>query len=339
MKTYENTSVQTYNSFHIAAQADRITIFESKEEAQNYFQESSNSDILKFVIGGGSNLLFTSNFKGELLKMENKGIHIIDERNAYVWVKVAAGENWDDVVSWAVEKGYGGIENLSLIPGTMGAAPVQNIGAYGVEFKDVFNSLEAIDIKTGELRNFYFLELDFDYRYSIFKGELKDRFIITSVVIKLNKYPKLQLDYGQLKKEAKEISGKTNPDIADVRAAVIKIRESKLPNPDEIPNAGSFFKNPVVDKKTFRQLKDKYPQIAYYDLENNTYKIAAAWLIEKAGLKGFNIGNVSTHPQHALIIVNNGNASGSEVWSFAKHIQAKVRDQFSIELQAEVMTI
>ena len=330
MQSHSNQSIKEFNTFHIDAKAKELIIFDSEKEAQDFFKEN-NIDSPFLVIGEGSNLLFLSDFDGTLFKIKNKGFQLIDDIGQNVWVKVAAGEKWDDLVAWAVEKGYGGIENLSLIPGTVGAAPVQNIGAYGVEFKDVFNSLEAIDIKSGDKRSFYLQEMNFDYRFSAFKAELRNRFLITSVVIKLNKFPKLDLTYGQLKKVAEDLSGKSFPDISDIRKAVIHIRDSKLPNTNEIGNAGSFFKNPVVENSKYQELLSLFPDLVSYTLENGQYKLAAAWMIEKAGLKGFNMGPAATHKNHALILINNGGATGKEIQALAEHIQQKVKGLLKME--------
>lgn len=339
MKTYCHKSLKEFNTFHIEAKAENLTIFETEQESKDFFKENHLMKANHLVIGGGSNLLFISDYKGHIFKIENKGFQVVDENGPDVWVKVAAGEEWDDLVAWTVEQGYGGIENLSLIPGTVGAAPVQNIGAYGVEFKDVFNSLECIEIENGEKRSFYLQELEFDYRNSIFKNKLKNKFLITSVVIKLSIFPKLDLHYGHLKEVAQEMSGKSYPDIKDIRQAVIKIRESKLPNTDEIGNAGSFFKNPVINSLDYKTLLSNYPELVSYPLENDMYKLAAAWLIEKAGLKGFKLGNAAIHSNHALIIINNGNATGKEIQELAIYIQAKVKEKFGVSLEAEVLML
>lgn len=339
MESFQNVSLTPYNTFQIDVKAENLVIFKTADEASVYFNEHQNIETPYLVIGEGSNLLFKNDFKGQLFKIENKGFNVIENIGKDVWVRIAAGEKWDDLVAWAVKNGLGGIENLSLIPGMVGAAPVQNIGAYGVEFKDVFNSLEAIEIKNGDKRTFYFRELEFDYRNSIFKNELKNKFIITSVIIKLNKYPKLDLTYGQLKTVAKELSGKNIPDIKDIRRAVIHIRESKLPNHEEIGNAGSFFKNPIISKEKYTELIEIFPKIVSYSLEDGNYKLAAAWLIEHAGLKGFSLGNAATHKDHALIIINKGNATGSEIHNISLHIQEKVKGLFDIQLEPEVLII
>ncbi len=338
MKIFKNISLQKFNTFGIKVFAQELIIFEESKETQDYFQQNDLPQT-RMIIGGGSNLLFTKDYSGSLYKMGNKGMDVIDQRSSHIWVKVAAGEDWDSVVSWAVENGYGGIENLSHIPGTIGAAAVQNIGAYGVEFQDVFQSLEAIQLSNGENTNFYLGEMSYEYRNSKFKTSLKNQFIITSVIIKLSRFPMLKLDYGQIKEEALKLSGKSLPDISDIRKAVIHIRQSKLPDPKEIGNAGSFFKNPIVDSKTFDVLQQKYPDIAYYKLEDSQYKLAAAWLIEYSGLKGIHKGKAGIHPQHALILTNNGNATGKEILHLSQFVQSQVKKDFNIELSPEVLIV
>lgn len=338
MKQYSNISLKDYHTFHTNEKAQLLTILESKQDAIDYLNKPSIST-KRQVIGEGSNLLFQKDFDGEIIKLENKGIEIVEEKGKWVWVKVEAGENWDELVQWCVDNGYGGIENLSYIPGTAGAAPVQNIGAYGVEFKDVFNSLEAIDLNNGEIRNFYLQELEFDYRFSVFKGPLKNRFLILNIVLKLSRYPQVNLKYGNLKEETFNITTKNIPDIKDVRQAVINIRKSKLPEPEEIGNAGSFFKNPVINTIEFNKLLKEYPLISNYPLENGKVKIAAAWLIQNCGLRGTSKGNAGTHEDHALILINKGNASGEELKEFSEFIQKSVSDKFGIHLEPEVLIL
>lgn len=337
MKQYSNISLKDFHTFHTNEIAERLTILESKEEAISYLKKASLNK--KQVIGEGSNLLFKEDFRGEVIKLVNKGIEIIEEKGQWVWVKAAAGENWDDLVNWSVENNYGGIENLSYIPGTVGAAPVQNIGAYGVELKDVFNSLEAIDLISGEAHNFYLQELEFDYRMSAFKGALKNKYLIVNVVLKLTRYPKINIEYGNLKEETYRITSKNIPDIKDVRQAVINIRKSKLPEPDEIGNAGSFFKNPIINTSKYKELAKSYPLIASYPINESNVKIAAAWLIEQCGYKGLSRGDTGTHESHALILINKGNATGKQIKEFAEEIQAKVLEKFDINLEPEVLIL
>lgn len=338
MKQYHNSSLKNLHTFHTEVTAQQVSIFQTEDEAVEYLKQPSKHK-QRLVMGEGSNLLFATDFEGELLKIENKGFEIVDTKTQWVWVKAAAGESWDDFVAWTVGNGFGGIENLSYIPGTVGASPVQNIGAYGVEIQDVFNSLEAIDLNTGERVNFYLQELKFDYRYSIFKGSLKNMYLVSSVVFKLDRYPKVKLDYGNLKEEAMKLSNKSYADIKDVRQAVINIRKSKLPEHNEIGNAGSFFKNPIIPNKDFDIIKSLFPEIAHYPLENDQTKIAAAWLIEKAGLKGYSKGDAGVHPNHALILINKGNATGTEIAALSKHIQRTVLEKFQIQLKPEVIIL
>jgi UDP-N-acetylmuramate dehydrogenase len=338
MIQYNNHSIKEFHTFHTDARTRLLTILANEKEAQQYLSKPAESTN-RLVIGGGSNLLFTRDFEGELIQIDNKGFEIIEEKGLWVWVKVAAGENWNTLVQWAVEHGYGGIENLSYIPGTVGAAPVQNIGAYGVEFKEVFNSLEAIDLADGSKQNFYLQELDFDYRYSIFKGSLKNKFLISSVVVKLARYPKVTLDYGNLKEMAQSMSGKKIPDIVDVRNAVIAIRKTKLPNPDELGNAGSFFKNPIITHEHFDDMAELYHDIVSYPQKGGGVKLPAAWLIEKAGFKGFVSGQAGVHPKHALILINLGKAQGGEIYQLSQLIQQKVMEIFGIPLEPEVIIL
>jgi len=338
MKQFHHISIKDYHTFHTDNSTRLLTLLESKEEAQHYFK--NNPSVQKrLVIGEGSNLLFTQDFEGELIKIENKGIEIIEEKGNWVWIRSAAGESWDDLVSWTVHRGYGGLENLSYIPGTVGAAPIQNIGAYGVEFQEVFNSLEAVNINNGEKASFYLQEMDFKYRYSVFKGPLKGKYLVSSVVIKLNRYPKVNLQYGHLKEVSESISNHSQPTIKEVRQAVIQIRKNKLPEPEEMGNAGSFFKNPIISAKQFKILQDQHPLIVNYPIKDGNYKIAAAWLIEQVGFKGKFIGEAGTHPKHALIIINKGGAKGEDLKKFSEEIQAQVKEVFQIALEAEVMML
>lgn len=338
MKQYNHISIKDYHTFHTENSTELLTVLESTDEAQEYFKLKPSKK-KRLVIGEGSNLLFSKDFDGELIKIENQGFEVLEEKDGWVWIKAAAGESWDDLVHWTVENGYGGLENLSYIPGTVGAAPVQNIGAYGVEFQEVFNSLEAIDLNTGEKINFYLQELNFAYRYSAFKGPLKNKYLVSSVVIKLAKYPKVNLKYGHLKDVVESIQTKSYSDIMDVRKAVIQIRKSKLPEADEIGNAGSFFKNPVISTDEFNRLLGEYPEIVNYPLSNGEFKLAAAWLIEKAGFKGMSIGQAATHENHALIIINKGKAKGEELKNFAEEIQKTIKEKFQINLEAEVLIL
>lgn len=287
------------------------------------------------VIGGGSNILITKDLDAYILKNEIKGIEVIDEDDDMALVKVGAGENWHNLVLWSISQHLGGIENLALIPGCVGAAPMQNIGAYGVEQESVFHSLNAIDLLEGTSRVFFRDECRFGYRDSIFKNEAKDRYIITHVTYIFSKNPVLNTSYGAIDQKLEEM-GVQNPDISDVAAAVIDIRQSKLPDPKEIPNTGSFFKNPIVPKSTLEKIKVDFPEIVFYPIDEGHVKIPAAWLIERAGFKGKQVGDAGTHKSHALVLVNYGSATGKEMLAFARSIQDGVEDLFGIRLEAEV---
>jgi UDP-N-acetylmuramate dehydrogenase len=285
-----------------------------------------------FVLGGGSNILFTQNFNGIVLHPVLKGIELVKEDSDYVYIKAYAGENWDDFVAYTVYKGWQGLENLSLIPGNVGASPIQNIGAYGVEVKDLITEVEYIQVADGVLRTLKNRDCLFGYRDSIFKKELKGKFVMISAVFRLNKNAVFKLDYGALKDE---VNKRGDIIIKNVRESVIAIRESKLPDHKDLGNAGSFFKNPVVDSETYHRIKKQHPDLPEYP-SGESFKIPAAWLIQKSGLKGVRSGNVGTHINQPLVIVNYGNATGTDIKLFSEHIQNTVYDMFGIQLQTEV---
>ena len=285
------------------------------------------------ILGGGSNILFTRDFEGLVIHNNIKGIEIIEEDDTSALVRVASGEVWQDFVEFALDHELGGVENLSLIPGTVGAAPIQNIGAYGVELKEVMVSLEAIEKATGRKQEFTNLECRFGYRDSIFKNELKDQFIITSVLFKLSKNADVNTSYGAIN-DVLEMKGIANPGIRDVSKAVIEIRQSKLPDPARIGNAGSFFKNPVVDKLDYEGLKTEFPEIPGYPAES-TVKIPAAWLIDQCGWKGYTRGNVGVHKNQPLVIVNYGGGTGAEIYDLAMEVRESVANKFGVGLEPE----
>lgn len=330
--------LKSYNTLGISARASFFAAVHQESEIKNILADDRLKDKEIMVIGGGSNILFADDFDGLILHVEIKGREVIRETDEHIWLKIGAGENWHETVRYCVEKGWGGIENLSLIPGTVGAAPIQNIGAYGVELDDVFEKLEAIDIKTAKKLEFEKKECKFGYRDSIFKNELKGKVIVSRVVLKLSKNPVLNLSYGAIQKmlDEKRIS---EPSIKDVSDVVMAIRNSKLPNPDTLGNAGSFFKNPIVDKEIFERIKEEYPSVPGYPSNEGSVKIPAGWLIEQAGWKGKKIGNTGTYKQQALVIVNYGNATGEEIISLATRIQESVAKKFGIELTPEVNII
>ncbi len=337
IKKYSDYSLKKYNSFGIDAKANKFITFSSEVDIPELFLNIKEKEEV-LILGGGSNILFTSDYNGIILKNEIKGIDEEQLNENEVLLSIGAGEVWDDVVNYTVQKNYYGIENLSLIPGNMGAAPIQNIGAYGVELKDVFYTLECYDIENGEKRIFNLDECKFGYRDSIFKNELKGKIIITKVNLKLSKIGKLNTNYISLKNYLIE-NNLTTPTLSQIREAVINIRNSKLPDPKKLGNAGSFFKNPIVTKKIYDELNQKYPNLSYFISEDGLYKISAGWLIEKCGLKGIRMGNVGTHVNQALVIVNYGGATGEEILKFVENIQTKVFNEFGILLEPEVNII
>ena len=329
----KNISLKYLNTFGIDVKAKEFASVKSKQDLAKLLVINS-SNLL--VLGGGSNILLTEDLDGLVLHINIKGIEVVSVYENKIRVRVAAGENWHEFVSWSLKNNYGGIENLSLIPGNVGTAPIQNIGAYGVELKDVFISCEAMDIKTQKLRTFEKIDCNFGYRNSIFKEELKDQYIITSVIFELSTlHHKLKKNYGTIENKLKN-SGINNPTIQDISKAVISIRNSKLPNPKVIGNSGSFFKNPIISCKHFEILKNKFPKIPHYKITETSVKIPAGWLIEIAGFKGKRIGNCGVHDKQALVLVNYGNASGKDILELSKKIQEAILIIFDIVLEGEV---
>lgn len=332
----ENISLLPYNSFRIQANARYFAAFQEVEQLQSLLTDArvqSNNQIL--ILGGGSNILLTKDIDGVVLKNELTGIELIREDEAHYYVRAHAGTNWHAFVTWCVENNYAGLENLSLIPGNVGAAPMQNIGAYGVEVKDMITEVSAYHIKEQTIQLFNNQDCAFGYRESIFKRALKGQYIILSVTFRLNKTAKLNTSYGAIEQELLA-AGIQQPSIKDVAAAVIRIRQSKLPNPAIIGNAGSFFKNPVIDASLYERLKSQYPQMPSYPADLGTMKIAAGWLIEQCGWKGFRKHDAGCHSKQALVLVNYGSATGQEIWDLSEAIITSVADKFSITLEREV---
>lgn len=327
-------SLKSYNTFGIDAKAKEFTSVSSFSELQSALDKYQNQEL--FILGGGSNMLLTQDIEKPVIHINLKGIEVVSQDENHVWVEAKAGENWHEFVLWTLENNFGGVENLSLIPGNIGSAPIQNIGAYGVELKDVFDSCKAINIKTQAIKTFSNSDCNFGYRESIFKGTEKGKYIILSVTLKLTKNKhKTSTSYGVIENELQK-NGITNPTIQDISKAVIAIRESKLPNPKEIGNSGSFFKNPVVDRATFTKVQEKYPEMPFYEVSENEIKIPAGWLIEQAGFKGKRFGDAGVHQKQALVLVNYGNATGKEIYDLAKTIQQTISDNFGIEIEMEV---
>lgn len=333
MQIQENVSLKPYNTFGIDAKAKRFGAFATLEELKVGLEAKGKDQLL--LLGGGSNILLTRDYDGIVLKNDMLGISVVKEDEDKVWVKAMAGENWHEFVLYCIEKGWAGVENLSLIPGTVGAAPMQNIGAYGVEIKDVFESLEALDIANGHIREFDKKACQFGYRESVFKKELKGDYIICSVTFKLDKTPQFKTSYGAIQDTLKEM-GLEKLSIKAVSEAVIKIRQSKLPDPNEIGNSGSFFKNPVIDMIDYEGLKAEFPNIPGYKQANEKIKVPAAWLIEQAGWKGKRFGEIGVHQNQPLVLVNYGKGKGADIAALSEDIRNSVQDKFGIILTPEV---
>lgn len=331
----KNISLKTLNTFGIDVSAELFSSFNTEEELKYLIELNKNEKKEVLILGGGSNILFTKNPEQWVWQNCIKGIEVISDSSNEVLIKVGAGENWHNFVLYCVDKNWGGIENLSLIPGCVGAGPMQNIGAYGAELKDTCHAVECIECKTGQSKTFTAQECEFGYRESIFKQKVKDQYVITYVYFKLSKNAKVNTQYGSIQQEldAMQIA---EPTLKDVSNAVINIRKSKLPNPSELGNAGSFFKNPVISEAKFNSLKEKFPQIISYPAANGNVKLAAGWLIEQCGLKGFRQNNVGVHSKQALVIVNYGNSKGSEIWELSEKVIQTVKDTFDVELEREV---
>ena len=334
MKLKKNISLKPYNTFGIDIKAHQFISVKCEDELIGILKRFYASEL--FVLGGGSNMLLTKDIKNTVLHINLKGIEVIEETNSHVLLKAAAGEDWHDFVTYCLEKDYGGLENLSLIPGNVGTSPVQNIGAYGVELKDVMSYCEAINRQTLAKKRFNTEDCKFDYRNSIFKSKLKNQFIITSVIFKLTKNNhQLKLDYNSLKTEL-ESQNIIQPSIKDVSKAVVSVRRSKLPDPKEIGNSGSFFKNPIVNEEAFNKIQDEFPNLPHYRIDSKSIKIPAGWLIENVGLKGYRKGDAGVHEKQALVLVNYGEASGKDIHAVSKLVQKEVQKKFNIHLESEV---
>ncbi|MDW5287807.1 UDP-N-acetylmuramate dehydrogenase [Formosa sp. PL04] len=334
MNIQHNVSLKPYNTFGIDVVANHFVTISTLEELQAVLALQEYPE--KFVLGGGSNILLTKNIDALVILINLKGISVISETDNSVLVKANAGENWHEFVLWTLAHDYGGLENMSLIPGNVGTSPIQNIGAYGVELKDTFESCEAINLETKTITTFNKDQCDFGYRNSIFKQHAKGQYIITSVTFKLStKNHILHTNYGAIIAEL-EAMKVTEPTIQEVSNAVIAIRKSKLPNPKEIGNSGSFFKNPVVEKSIYLHLLNQFPDLPSYPVSETEVKIPAGWLIEKAGFKGKRLGNYGVHKNQALVLVNYGGATGYEILKLSEIIQQTIQRIFNISIESEV---
>jgi UDP-N-acetylmuramate dehydrogenase len=337
LQIQENVSLKNFNTFGVEANARYFVEICNKEELTELFMDSQWKQMDRLVLGGGSNMLLLNDFGGLVIRMNIRGIeHRINHTDVHV--EAGAGEVWNDLVNYSVIRGYAGLENLSLIPGSVGASPIQNIGAYGVELKDVFQSCEAFEIATGQFKTFTKADCKFDYRESIFKSELKGQYIIASVKFLLSLVSNFNLKYGAIEQEL-AARGITAPTLKDVSQVVAHIRVSKLPDPSTIGNAGSFFKNPIISTAEFNTLISQHPEVVHYPAGNGQVKLAAGWLIEQCGWKGKVVGNTGTWKNQALVLVNHGGATGGEVYSFSSQIIDSVYTKFGVTLQREVNII
>jgi UDP-N-acetylmuramate dehydrogenase len=337
MNIQSHFPLKNYNTFGIDAFAKKFIAVHTEAELALVLNKNHNTEL--FILGGGSNMLLTQDIEALVVHVNLKGKKIIKENDDFVWVESKAGENWHEFVVWTINQDFGGLENMSLIPGNVGTTPVQNIGAYGAEIKDTFAYCEAMNIQNQEIKTFTKDECNFGYRESIFKHEVKNQFVITSVVFKLTKKNhKINTSYGDISGELAK-KNITNPTLVEVSNAVIAIRQSKLPDPKELGNSGSFFKNPIVLKSDFEKIHQRFPEMKFYEISDTEVKVPAGWLIEQAGFKGKRFGDAGVHKNQALVLVNYGNATGKEILNVAHEIQNTVFNLFGIRIEAEVNII
>jgi UDP-N-acetylmuramate dehydrogenase len=338
MNIQENISLKLYNTFGIDARARYFSFFSSIEDLEEILNSIFSTTNSQLVLGGGSNILLTKDFDGIVLKNELKGIEIASEDDDHVYLKAGAGENWHQFVLYCVHRNFAGVENLSLIPGNVGASPMQNIGAYGVEIKDVFYELEAFHKHDKAIERFSIEDCGFGYRESVFKNKYRDQFVITSVTYRLNKKPSFNTSYGAIKQELERM-GVKELNIQAISQAVINIRTSKLPDPKEIGNAGSFFKNPVISNEEFSKIKRNFPSVVAFPSGGDHTKLAAGWLIEQCGWKGHRKNDAGCYSKQALVLVNYGNATGKEIFELSQSIIQSVKEKFGVILEREVNII
>ena len=337
MEIASNFPLKNHNTFGITAFAKEFVSVQSVSELAKVLKENKGKKL--FILGGGSNMLLTQDIDALVIHVDLKGKEVVNETNSHVHLKGMAGENWHEFVLYSISQNYGGLENMSLIPGNVGTTPIQNIGAYGTEIKDTFVSCEAMDIETQQMVTFTNKECEFGYRESVFKGRLKNKYIITSVTFNLTKSNhKINTAYGDIAAELTK-NGITVPTIKDVSNAVTAIRQSKLPNPKELGNSGSFFKNPIVTPEVFEKAYALHPQMPHYTVSDTEIKIPAGWLIEQSGFKGKRFGDAGVHEKQALVLVNYGNATGQELLDLSRKIQETVLKNFGIKIEAEVNII
>jgi len=337
MHIESHRSLVAFNTFGIDCKARYFVSVDSISELKEVLKQDLHPQL--FILGGGSNVLFTGDIDAVVAHVNLKGISVVSETSTHVLIKAMAGENWHEFVMHCIRNDFGGVENLSLIPGNVGTAPIQNIGAYGVELKDIFECCTALEIRTGKEVTFEKDDCEFGYRNSIFKQRAKGKYIITDVVFKLTKgRHQISTAYGAIKQRLVE-KGIAEPTISDVSEAVIAIRQSKLPDPAVLGNSGSFFKNPVLNSEAFKNFRNKHPEAPFYEVSPTEFKVPAGWLIEQAGFKGRRFGDAGVHEHQALVLVNHGQATGSEIWELALRIQKKIKEEFDIYIEPEVNVI
>jgi UDP-N-acetylmuramate dehydrogenase len=335
--TEQNKSLKKYNTFGLDVTADYFTSIHSIEDLMHVLQDKQFATMPKMFLGGGSNVLLTKDYRGLIIHNCLYGIEVVKRDDAFVYVKAASGEGWHDFVLYCIDKGFGGVENMSLIPGSVGAGPMQNIGAYGVEMKDVFYELEALNLSSLQVEKFSNVDCKFGYRESVFKNEKKGQYFIVAVTFRLSLNPTVNTTYGAIQQQLKAMNVE-NPTIKNVSDAVIAIRSSKLPNPAVLGNSGSFFKNPEISTTEYERLRNEFPNVVGYPT-NAGYKLAAGWLIEQCGWKGKVVGNCGSHKDQALVLVNYGNATGDEIYQLALAIQDSVFEKFQVRIVPEVNII
>jgi UDP-N-acetylmuramate dehydrogenase len=336
MELKTGISLKALNTFHVEAAAARYVRFDSEDDIVEFLGRHARDGVRRLILGAGSNLLFVEDFDGIVLHPLLKGIDVIEADRRHIWIRAMAGENWDDLVAYAVSNGWSGIENLSLIPGSVGASAVQNIGAYGTEAKDVIDRVEAISIASRKKVTLLPGACGFGYRTSHFKGRWAGALIVTAVIFKLNRQPEFVLDYPGVKAAVEDLGSN---DLQTIRQAIISIRKRKLPDPDRVGNAGSFFKNPVIGDGTLARLRRRFPDLPHYPQGGDQFKLAAGWMIERCGWKGRRVGRAAVHHQQALVLVNLGGATGREILDLAEQVSGAVHERFDIELEREVLVV
>lgn len=336
VNTYTDFPLLAYNTFGMDVRAARFIEYDNAEELKRILASFAPGESF-LQIGGGSNLLFTGDYPGTVLHSRIKGREVTEEDGEAVWLRAGAGEVWDDVAAYCVACGWGGAENLSLIPGEVGATAVQNIGAYGVEAKDLITKVETVEVATGNERVFSVEECGYAYRKSVFKGALKGRYIVTHVTYRLSKSPVFRLDYGNVRAELERRGGEIT--LSSVREGIMAIRRNKLPDPAEQGNAGSFFMNPVIGRSRYETLLGEYPDMPHYDVDEGHVKVPAAWMIERCGWKGRSLGRAGVHDRQALVLVNKGGATGEEIIALSQAVRTSVKDRFGIDILPEVNII